>query len=400
MVTGVGVVSPIYPFRDVDIFWNTLCSGKDTIKRMSLPLINIAKEWPMAGIDLSILKNPITPAYKLQFITEEALSIALSNANLDPISNVEHLKIGLSIGTVLGNMLHKEKQMIKEKSQGSEIRSQNKKRRSEVGSLSYITSHLVDRYRLNGPNITVSTACASGTDAIGIAARKIMSEKADIMIAGGVDVLSDFAILGFHTLQALTDEKVRPFDKNRSGLALGEGAAFVVLESEEHALGRGVKSYGKVLGYASRADANHLTGPHREGRGLADAISQAIIEASLKPDEINYINAHGTGTVYNDLMETKAIKSVFGKAAYKVPISSTKSMLGHSFGAAGVIEAICCLFSIKTGVIHPTINFQERDPECDLDYVPNVARHHDVRVAMSVSAGFGGQNSAIIFSKV
>jgi 3-oxoacyl-(acyl-carrier-protein) synthase len=256
------------------------------------------------------------------------------------------------------------------------------------------------KYRLNGPNITVSTACASGTDAIGIAARKIISEKGDIMIAGGVDILNDFAILGFHVLQALTDEKIRPFDKNRSGLAIGEGAAFIVLESEDHAIERGAKLYGEVLGYASRADANHLTGPHREGRGLADAIRQAILEANLKPDEINYINAHGTGTIYNDLMETKAIKNVFGKAGYNIPISSTKSMLGHSFGAAGVIEAICCLLSIKTRIIHPTINYQERDPECDLDYVPNMARDHDVKVAMSLSAGFGGQNSAIIFGKV
>ncbi len=227
-----------------------------------------------------------------------------------------------------------------------------------------------------------------------------MAGKSDIIIAGGVDVLSDFSVIGFHSLQALTEEKVRPFDKNRSGLALGEGAAFIVLESEKHAVHRGASIYGKVMGYASRADANHLTGPHREGRGLADAMNQAVSQANLKPYEIDYINAHGTGTIYNDLMETKAIKKVFGGEAYNITISSTKSMLGHSFGAAGVIEAICCLLSIKSKVIHPTINFDERDPECDLDYVPNIARHQDVKVAMSLSAGFGGQNSAIIFGAI
>ncbi len=227
----------------------------------------------------------------------------------------------------------------------------------------------------------------------------IISGKADIMLAGGVDVLSDFAIMGFDALQAVTEEKVRPFDKNRSGLALGEGAAFVVLESEDHAARRKANVYGRFMGYASRADAHHLTGPHREGRGLADAINQAISQTNTKPNDINYINAHGTGTVYNDLMETKAIKKALGDSAYVVPISSTKSMLGHSFGASGVIEAICCLLAINTNTIPPTINFQEHDPACDLDYVPNVLRTSRVKAAMSLSAGFGGQNSAILFGE-
>lgn len=398
-VTGVGVVTPLRPFKGVDEFWSAICSGEDAIKRMGLPLLNIDKEWLMAGFDISDFPEFISIEDKLQFIAEEALNMAIGDANLNLISGLRHLRIGLSIGTVLGNILYKEKQWIKGKNQRSEIRSNNEKCEIDRGSLSHIASYLAAKNSLNGPTITVSTACASGTDAIGIAARKIITEKADIMIAGGADVLSDFAIIGFHSLQALTEEKVRPFDKNRSGLALGEGAAFVVLESEECALNRGANLYGKMLGYASRADANHLTGPHREGRGLVDAINQVILEANLKPEEINYINAHGTGTVYNDLMETKAIKRVFGKAAYGIPVSSTKSMLGHSFGAAGVIEAICCLLSIKTDQIPPTINLHERDTECDLDYVPNVARHHNVNAAMSLSSGFGGQNSVIIFGE-
>lgn len=387
VITGIGMITPLKPFREVDEFWNSLCSGEDAIKRMSLPLIDMDRNWLMAGIDQSRFPNSISPENKLQCIAEEALCMAIKDANLK-----EYRNAGLSLGTVLGNVLAKEKRLM-------ESRKQKSKCENERESLSYLTSYLAAKHNLNGPTITISTACTSGTDAIGIAARKIMNGKTDIMFAGGVDVLSDFAILGFHVLQALTEEKVRPFDKNRSGLALGEGAAFMVLESEKHAIHRQAKIYGKVMGYASRSDANHLTGPHREGRGLADAIKQAISEYNLEPHEIDYINAHGTGTVYNDLMETKAIKKVFGKAAHDIPISSTKSMLGHSFGASGAVEAICCLLSMKNKRVPPTINFREKDPECDLDYVPNVSRHHDVNTAISLSAGFGGQNAAILFGQ-
>lgn len=391
VITGVGLVAPIKPFLGVNKFWDALCSGEDAIKKVAPPMLDMDKKWLVAGIDMSWVRPGLLgyECYedKLHIIAEEALGAAIRDANLQG-----DLTIGLSIGTVLGNVLLKEKRLIKSK-------DGNIKSETEKESLSYIKSYLKAKYNLTGPGIIISTACASGTDAVGIAARKIMAGKSDIMIAGGVDVLSDFAIIGFHSLQALTKEKVRPFDKNRDGLALGEGAAFVVLEAKENAVKRGAKVYGKVLGYASRADALHLTGPHREGRGLSEAINEALSQANLKPYMIDYINAHGTGTVYNDLMETKAIKKSFGEVAYDIPVSSTKSMLGHSFGAAGAIEAICCLLSIETKVIHPTINFEERDPECDLDYVPNKARQRDVKIALSLSAGFGGQNSALILGK-
>jgi len=394
VITGVGIVSPICPFDNMDLFWNTLCSGKDAVRRTSLPLLDFDRKWLAASVDLNDSQRKITPENKLMFIADKALRMTMDDAGFS-----EGLDAGLSVGTVLGNILYKEKKLIKVNEQKSKTEKEDDGRDIEKSSLSYVTEYLAAKYMLGGPKLTVSTACASGTDALGIAARKIWAGETDIMVAGGVDVLSDFAIFGFDALQALTDEKVRPFDRNRSGLALGEGAAFVVLESEAHALGRGARLYGKVLGYASRSDATHLTSPHREGRGLADAIKQAVLEAGLNTDQIGYINAHGTGTVYNDLMETKAIKRVFGRAAYDIPVSSTKSMLGHSFGAAGIIEAVCCLYSIKTGIIHPTINFQERDPECDLNYVPNAAMERDVNVAMSLSAGFGGQNSAVVLKK-
>jgi 3-oxoacyl-(acyl-carrier-protein) synthase len=379
VVTGIGLIAPLNPFQVISEFWDSLCKGKDAIKKESLPMLKIDREWLMAGIDIPDMKTE----HKLLHIAEEAFLMAIKDAGIDDCADA-----GISLGTVLGNVLLKERRLMQKRGYGGEE------------SLSHINSYLSGKYGLGGRGITVSTACASGTDAIGIAARKIISGAADVMIAGGVDVLSDFAILGFNALQALTEEKVRPFDKNRSGLALGEGAAFIVLESEEHAALRGPRIYGEVKGYASRADANHLTGPHREGRGLSEAISCAMSEGKLKPEDINYINAHGTGTVYNDLMETKAIKKVFGRRAYNIPISSTKSMLGHSFGAAGVIEAVCCLLAINTKTIPPTINYGERDPECDLDYVPNTSRKHEVKAAISLSAGFGGQNSALILGAI
>ena len=378
VVSGIGLVTPLTPFGTIDEFWTSLCSGKDAVRTMSSPMLETGRQWLMAGIDTP---SHVRPEEKFCFLANEAIRMAIQDARL------QDLDAGLLVGTVLGNILSKE------------VRLTGGAAKREAESLSYVAPYLAAQYDLKGAKLTISTACASGTDAIGVAARKIMAGKADVMIAGGVDVLSDFALLGFHALQALTETRVRPFDKNRSGLALGEGAGFVVLESERHAAQRRATIYGKILGYASRADAHHLTAPHREGRGLAAAVSQALLQARLEPGKIDYINAHGTGTAYNDLMETVVIKKVFGQAAYDIPVSSTKSMLGHSFGAAGAIETICCLLSINNKMVPPTINYAERDPQCDLDYVPNISRVHDVRVAMSLSAGFGGQNSAIIIGE-
>lgn len=377
VVTGMGLVTPLSSFGEIGDFWTSLCYGNDAVRRMSSPMLDLGRKWLMAGIDVP---DHVRPEEKFLYIADHAISMAIEDAKLGD----RHA--GLSVGTVLGNILSKQRRLMDA--------GNGPKRGPE--SLSYLVSYLAEKHEFSGPRLTISTACASGTDAVGLAARQIMSGKTDVMIAGGIDVLSDFALTGFHSLQALTETKVRPFDKNRTGLALGEGAAFIVLESEEHAVRRAAKIYGKVLGYSSRVDAHHLTAPHREGRGLTAAVEQALRQSGLDPAGIDYINAHGTGTVYNDLMETVVIRKVFGEAAYNIPVSSTKSMLGHSFGAAGAIEIICCLLSINNKRVPPTINYEERDPECDLDYVPNESRECDVRVAMSQSAGFGGQNSAII----
>jgi 3-oxoacyl-(acyl-carrier-protein) synthase len=246
-----------------------------------------------------------------------------------------------------------------------------------------------------GCALTVSTACASGTDAIGLAYRRIASGGADLMVAGGVDAICELSFSGFAALKALTTDRVRPFSRNRTGLALGEGAAFLVLESVQAAARRGAAALGEIAGYASRADAVHLTAPHREGRGLAAAATAALRDGGCRPDAIDYVSAHGTGTPYNDAMETVALKAVLGDHARRVAISSIKGALGHAFGAAGAIEAATCLLAMRDGIIPPTINLEEPDPACDLDFVPNRARQATVRVALSLSAGFGGQNAAL-----
>ena len=245
---------------------------------------------------------------------------------------------------------------------------------------------LAKRYSLRGPVTTISTACASGTDSIGMAFRLIQTGAADLICAGGGDTLSEFAFSGFNSLNAMTRDVVRPFDKDRTGLALGEGAAFLMLEEEVHARRRGARIYCSIAGYASSADANHLTGPDREGRGLARAITAALSEAGI--EMVDYINAHGTATPYNDLMETKAYKSVFGPSAYEIPISSIKSMIGHSFGAAGAIEAVTSVMAIERGMLPPTINLVTKDPECDLIRADTAGEAHHVGFG---PAGFGGK---------
>ncbi len=383
VVTGMGIVSPLESGRGLESFWDRALKGEDKIKKVTS--FNVEKYETRVAAEIEGFDTQEECNNKWMQIAKVAFNEAINDASL-----IMDNGIGISIGTVLGGILQGERHW--RRSAGHKNLSP-----SPEYALSYGVRWFLKNYGIKGPAFTVSTACASGTDAIGIAYRKILSGKADVMIAGGVDVLSEFAFSGFNILKAMTKEKVRPFDKRRDGLAIGEGAAFVVLESIENAVARKVKIYGKVSGYASRGDAHHLTGPEKEGKGLAEAIRSSIKEAELQPSQIDYINTHGTGTKYNDVMETKAIKSVFGKDAYNIPLSSIKAMIGHSFGAAGTIEAVTCLLAIRDGVVPPTINYGEKDPECDLDYVPNKVRRHKVKTALSLSAGFGGQNSAIIF---
>lgn len=261
-------------------------------------------------------------------------------------------------------------------------------------------------YGLKGYTSTVATACAAGNQAIGDAAVAIQRGAADVAIGGGVEAgICQLGLGGFNIIKALTrqndapEKASRPFDAKRDGFAPAEGAAALVLESLEHAMDRSAEVLAEIAGYGVSSDAFHAVQPDEDGMGAARAIRFALDDADMRPDDISYINAHGTSTPKNDLAETMAIKHVFGEQAYKVPISSTKSMIGHALGGAGALEAVACVQSIQTNEIHPTINYEFPDPECDLDYVPNIGREMQVDTVLSNSFGFGGQNACLIFRR-
>ncbi len=269
------------------------------------------------------------------------------------------------------------------------------------------TGHVAMRYGATGPSSTVVTACATGTGAIGDAARYIQLGLADVMIAGGSEAaITPIAIGGFSNMKALStrnDEPElasRPFSATRDGFVLGEGAGVVVLEEYEHAVKRGATIYAEVVGYGTSADAHHITMPAPEGRGAQVAMRMALATAGVNPDQVGYINAHGTSTHFNDLHETQGIKHVFGDHAHKLAVSSTKSMTGHLLGAAGAVEAIAVAQALKDGVLPPTINLTDPDPALDLDYIPLEAREAQVEYALSNSFAFGGQNAALLFKKI
>jgi 3-oxoacyl-[acyl-carrier-protein] synthase II len=259
---------------------------------------------------------------------------------------------------------------------------------------------------VKGPNMCMTSACSSGSDAIGAAAEFIRYGNASVMIAGGTEaIVNPLGITAFNALKALStrndqpQKASRPFDKDRDGFIISEGAVVLIMESLEHALGRGASILAEIVGYGATADSFHVTQPLESGEGAARAMTLAMKRGGIRPEEIDYINAHGTSTPLNDAMETKAIKTAFGDYARKVPISSTKSMTGHLIGAAGAIEPAICIMTILKGVIAPTINYENPDPECDLDYVPNVARPARVDTALTNSFGFGGHNSVLIFRR-
>jgi len=368
VITGLGVVTPIDSGRGVDKFWRGLCNGTNIIK----PIKSFNTVGHKCHVGGEIL------GFGTSDRCSRIFSSACKQAIVDSRISLDSEVCGISFGSILAGI-------------GSE----------EQDYFSNYTSGIIaEQWNLRGPNICVNTACSSGADAVGLAFNEILNKRVNVMVVGGADLLSEFAFQGFSALDALTkDGLVRPFDKNRTGLALSEGAGAIILEEKVHAQRRSAKIYASLKGFASCSDAYHLVRPQPEGEGLSMVISQAIVNAEVNLNDVDFINAHGTGTSYNDVIEAKAIKRSFGEHASNIKITSIKSMIGHALGASSVIEIISCIKAMESSMIPPTINFQTSDPECDLNYVFNKACKSNIKLSMSLSAGFGGQNSAILLGK-
>lgn len=404
VVTGIGAVTPLG--NDVDTTWNNIIAGVSGIDLMTR--VN-RDEYP-AKVAAEVKDfNPETfidkkDARKMDRFTQYAVAaslMAVEDAGL--VINEENAnRIGVWIGSGIGGMETFEQQF-------ETFLNRGYRRVSPFFVPMMIPDMATGQVSIilgaKGFNSCTVTACATGTNSIGDAFKVIQRGDADAMITGGTEApITKMAVAGFCANTALStnpDPKTasRPFDKNRDGFVMGEGAGIIVLEELEHAKARGAKIYAEIVGYGATGDAYHITAPAPTGECGARAMKIAIKDAGLRPEEIQYINAHGTSTEYNDKYETLAIKEVFGDHAYKLAISSTKSMTGHLLGAAGGIEAIFTVLALKESILPPTINLETPDPECDLDYVPNEARKQEIDAAISNSFGFGGHNATIVFKK-
>ena len=384
------MISPLNPEGDGEHFWASLCAGETGVEAIRSFDASAYPCRVAAEVRRDLLPGGEAGMDPALAMARAAFQQALDHAGIRT-HGIDPRRAGVIVGTVLGGTLSGERYLRAKRAEDGDVA-----KGLEQYPLRTMASILARRGGFSGPVLTVSTACASGTDAIGIASRRIASGAADLIVAGGVDAICELSFSGFCSLKALAPDTVRPFSLNRTGLALGEGAAFLVLERETAAARRGAEILGTIAGYASRSDAFHLTAPHREGCGLAAAAMAALHDGGSRPEDIDYVSAHGTGTPYNDSMETKAIKTALGDWARRVPISSVKAALGHPFGAAGALEAAVCLLAMRDGIVPPTLNYEEPDPDCDLDFVPNLARRVSVRAALSLSAGFGGQNAALV----
>ncbi|MBD8047249.1 MAG: beta-ketoacyl-ACP synthase II [Clostridium argentinense] len=404
VITGMGALTPLG--NNVEDFWNGIKSGKcgiDFIKTFDVTNFKakVAGELKDFNIEDYMDKKEARRMDKYCQYAMVAAEEAMKNSNLD-IESLDKERFGVIIGSGIGGLetitVEYKKLMEKGPNRVSPFMIP-----MIIGNIA--AGSVAIKYGAKGVCSTVVTACATGTNAIGEAFEMIKSGRADVIIAGGSEApIVDIAMAGFSSLTALTksEDPLRasiPFDKERNGFVMGEGAGIVILESLDHAKAREAKIYGEVVGYGATCDAFHITQPSPDGDGAARAMKMAIEEAQIKASDVSYINAHGTSTPYNDKFETLAIKSVFGEDAYKIPVSSTKSMMGHLLGAAGAVEAIICAKSLEEGFIPPTIGLKVEDEDCDLDYVPNVGRNKNLKYALSNSLGFGGHNASILLKK-
>jgi 3-oxoacyl-[acyl-carrier-protein] synthase II len=393
IISGMGIISPIG--NTLEEFLCGLKKGHCGVNLLteikSDKILKAAKIKNFNPLAFLSLKEKRRMDFASQ-ITLAAAHEAINSSKID-LSKENTSEIGISLGTTAGGTISGEKYFHAKKN--------NKTLPSLLLDYSLYSAgtQVSIFFNIRGPNYVISTACSSSNIAIGSAYDQIKLGKNKIMLAGGFDTLNLLTLAGFNVLRNMSKSECRPFDKNRQGLILGEGAGILILEELEHCQKRNGPIFGEVLGYGVTSDAYHMTSPDITGKGAALAMEKALAKSNISYNKINYINAHGTGTVYNDLMETRAIKKVFLTNAYKIPISSTKSMVGHTLGASGAIEAITSVLAIKNQFIPPTINYQTPDPQCDLDYVPNQPRNQTIQYALSNNFGFGGINCSVVFGK-
>jgi 3-oxoacyl-[acyl-carrier-protein] synthase II len=407
-ITGLGVVAP--NGNNVEEFWDNLVAGRggagrvthfDAAEFSSQVACEVKNFEPERYIEAKALRRMDT---FVQYALASAV-MAMNDAGLEVgRDDLDATRIGVIVGSGIGGIGVIEEQHALLLKKGP--------RRVTPLLIPMLISNMASGqlsiyFNAKGPNSCVVTACATSAHCIGDAYRVIERGDADVMIAGGTEAaITPLGFAGFCMMKALTtrnddpEHASRPFDRERDGFVVGEGSGILILEEYERAKGRGADIYAEIAGYGITADAYHITAPDPEGDGSARAMKMALGHAALKPEDVHYINAHGTSTPLNDVAETLAIKKVFGEYAYKVPISSTKSMTGHLLGAAGGAESVAAIMTIKKGTIHPTINYEYPDPECDLDYVPNEAREADVKSVITNSFAFGGQNATLVFKGV
>lgn len=406
VITGCGCLSPVG--NNVTETWQSLLAGRSGVDWITLfdasqHKTRFAAE--VKGFDGAALFGS-REARRMDRFTQFALAAALeafAQAGLES-NGLDRNRVGVVIGSGIGGISTLLAQI-------EEMRARGPERVSPFLIPMMIADSapatIAIQLRLRGPNMALATACASGANAIGEAAEMIRRGVADVMLAGGAEAsIVPVAMAALNVMGALSTRNEapqrasRPFDRERDGFVMGEGAGMLVLESLEHAQARGARILAELSGYGTSNDAYHISAPAENGAGAALSMRWALEDAGLRPEQIDYINAHGTSTPLNDKSETQAIKDVFGETAYSIPISSTKSMTGHLLGASGALEAVICVQVLQEQILPPTINYEHADPECDLDYVPNRSRRHTVRHVMSNSFGFGGHNATLIFSQV
>lgn len=399
VITGVGLMTPLG--HNVPDTWEAILAGKSglgdwTLLEKGEHQLGVLCEVKNFDADAAVGRKRARRRDRVQQFATVAAAEAMTQAGLVVTDNNRD-NIGIILGTGVGGV----QTLISQE----HVHLEKGLRRLSPFAITMIMPNgasgmLAIDYGMQGPNTTITTACAAGNDAIGHAFRAIQYGEMDAVLTGGSEsIIAHVSIGGFEVARATSgklEKTPQPFDKNRDGLVVGEGAGILIMESLEHAQARGATILAEMAGYGQTADAHHITAPSKGGLGAAKAMRKALADAGLQPENVDYISAHGTSTPMNDHTETAAIKTAFGDHAYNVPISSTKSMTGHIMGATGAIESIFCVLAIRDQIVPPTINYETPDPECDLDYVPNHARPHPVRVCLNNAFGFGGHNAVLV----